>query len=851
MSRRVALLLFLLLTLGCRGIGQTLRGKVSDSTGGSSLEGAIVTLHRAGEEGEAPIAFALTDETGAFALSLPGEDPAALILRVRFTGYRSEEIALSAGTEPLQIRLTPLVEALPEVTVLGPPITAQGDTVSYRTEAFTTASTFTLEDLLKRLPGVTVSSSGLVRYNGKAIQGVYIEGKDLVADSYRTATRILRAEDIRSVEVMEHHQRVKVLQGIEEGDGAMLNIRLKDPRMTRPSGEVTGGAGLAAKAPVYDLSSETMLIRPSTQLLASLHSGNDGRPPVYDTEEARRVPAPDAEGLLALQHLRPEDLSAYPSSHHHGGTINQLFVLPHGSTLKYNAGLDHTARRVSTSVTRQLYDGGEAVSLRETRTGDQSEGEGYLTLTYLLNDSLRYLRNDLHVEGDIGRGSDAVERGTLAMEEREQHRALRLSDRLRLLRRTEERIKELQLYLSWSRTPLLRREVPRGPLAYLTEGKGSALELESSLAYGYFLTPQLVLNGDLRARLTYGALGISSLRSDLRGGGVVAETGPRLVYTGGHLTWSVGVPLALSLTRFTATRFLCRPGLTASLSYRPTASWWLHLKGGYTDREEPHLSDFLLGSYRVSLDRIVTREEARPIPRRQSLTATVDMEYRRPLQGFFVQWTLMGLDTKSNLQRDMRLDGTASEESLQALSRHTRTLHTDLTLSKYFSSLETLVRLTGGYDHALRPLILRGVESLLRQQALLCTAEVTTRPSDRWEVTGRLEGERQHESGTFGSETQGSFAYGLSLVYSPLERLSLHAEYRGETLCGGGQKRASLSRLDAGILYRSRRSRVQLSARNLLGAAQESRYDLDRGSRSMSARSLRGRQIILSYTLMY
>ena len=113
----------------------TVEGLVTDSITGTALPGAIVTLHRSAEE-SAPIAFCQTDDRGMFSLSLSG-DQKAKVCRVRLLGYKAQTIAIDSS-DPLThlvVRLARSSEQLPEVVVVGPPITHSGDTLTYRADA--------------------------------------------------------------------------------------------------------------------------------------------------------------------------------------------------------------------------------------------------------------------------------------------------------------------------------------------------------------------------------------------------------------------------------------------------------------------------------------------------------------------------------------------------------------------------------------------------------------------------------------------------------------------------------------------------------------------------------------------
>lgn len=135
------------------------------------------------------------------------------------------------------------IHYLQEVFVDAPIVYQKGDTLVYRAEALTAKTDRVLEDILKRIPGVTVESNGSIKYNGKPINNFYIEGLDLLSSRYSLATQHIRPEDIKNIEVLENHQHVKLLKGVEFSDRAAINIRLKKNRLSHPIGYAQAGIG--------------------------------------------------------------------------------------------------------------------------------------------------------------------------------------------------------------------------------------------------------------------------------------------------------------------------------------------------------------------------------------------------------------------------------------------------------------------------------------------------------------------------------------------------------------------------------------------------------------------------------
>ena len=77
------------------------------------------------------------------------------------------------------------------------------------------------------MPGIEVKSDGQIIYNGQWINEFYIEGLDMLGSNYGVATKNIDAHDIGTVQILEDHQDVKMLQGVRRGAAPAMNIRLK------------------------------------------------------------------------------------------------------------------------------------------------------------------------------------------------------------------------------------------------------------------------------------------------------------------------------------------------------------------------------------------------------------------------------------------------------------------------------------------------------------------------------------------------------------------------------------------------------------------------------------------------
>lgn len=98
---------------------------------------------------------------------------------------------------------------LKEVAVKPSAIWKRNDTINYSVAELKSAQDRTIGDLLKKLPGVEVSKSGAISYNGKPINKFYIEGLDLLESKYSIATNNLPVDEVSTVQLLENHQFIK------------------------------------------------------------------------------------------------------------------------------------------------------------------------------------------------------------------------------------------------------------------------------------------------------------------------------------------------------------------------------------------------------------------------------------------------------------------------------------------------------------------------------------------------------------------------------------------------------------------------------------------------------------------
>ncbi len=189
-------------------------------------------------------AFAITNGEGRFKLALaPGSE---YLLRISFVGYKQFERVISdwSSDEPIQVILNTDETMLDQVEVVTElPVTMQGDTLTYKTDAFTTGTERKLKDVLEKLPGFEVDEDGGVKVQGKKVDKVMVDGKNFFDGDTKLATKNLPANAVDRVQVLKNFNEVAPIRGLDNDESLALNIQLKDGKKRMVFGDLTAGAG--------------------------------------------------------------------------------------------------------------------------------------------------------------------------------------------------------------------------------------------------------------------------------------------------------------------------------------------------------------------------------------------------------------------------------------------------------------------------------------------------------------------------------------------------------------------------------------------------------------------------------
>lgn len=194
--------------------------------------------------GSKTLAFTSSNAQGVYSLEVKNAPTGEVALQFTHISYEkeSERVTLKEKVTKVDILLTPKAVSLKEVTVKPDPLRQKGDTLSHNLASFLGKGDVTLEDGLKRLPGVDVSQNGGISYMGKPISQFNIEGLDMLGGKYNLATRNIPADYVTQVEIVRNHHSRRVEKDVPSNEVSM-NIRLSKKAKLKPFGQEEAGAG--------------------------------------------------------------------------------------------------------------------------------------------------------------------------------------------------------------------------------------------------------------------------------------------------------------------------------------------------------------------------------------------------------------------------------------------------------------------------------------------------------------------------------------------------------------------------------------------------------------------------------
>jgi hypothetical protein len=226
-----------------QGQNSKIIGSITDSLGNNLINASILLL----EEDSTMIEFTQSNVEGTFSFNkIPY---GYYLVKVTYVGYIPQTLPVNLDKKEItlgRIILNEINVQLMEVVVKAAkaPLKMRGDTIEFDVTQFKVPQNSSLEDLLKRLPGMEVEQGGALKMDGKDVTSVKVDGKNFFGNNPTMATKNLPADGVSTVQVYDRKSdEQKATGNTTPSNEKEMNVVLKDDFKNITFGKGSVGLG--------------------------------------------------------------------------------------------------------------------------------------------------------------------------------------------------------------------------------------------------------------------------------------------------------------------------------------------------------------------------------------------------------------------------------------------------------------------------------------------------------------------------------------------------------------------------------------------------------------------------------
>lgn len=634
---------------------QVYSGRVIDGSG-NPLGGVSVMVL----DGNSDVAaFASSAGDGHFRVAVP-EGRTAGALMFSLMGFAKDTVYVNRFRQGQTVVMREQALAIREVRVEAPRIREAGDTLTYLVNSFMQKQDRSIADVISHMPGLRVNGDGSIEYQGRHISGFYIEGMDMLGSKYVQASENIPAGKVKTVQVMENHQPVRMLRGKTFSDQAALNIVLTDEAKNVWQGTAGINAGTAVQGGASALGScrlaEMMFARrmQSISIYKYDNTGKDILKEVASGESLDRDVPVESGMLTGISTDMPaldEERIRFDNSHLLA--TNWLFKTKADDDLRLQLyGLhDKSCHRQNSVTVYTDVAGGNVIA--EDASADLRRSEIAGTLEYKANRDDYYLLNTFKGYADFNHGEGQTGLNGRETKEDVKTRKRYVSDKFTVMKSLDNgHSVTFDSYFSYNHLPgsLLLTDSTVQHLAITSAYWGAGAYVRQRVSRMYFTyalsdegkTQELLVRGngrDGRHRYTENNMRMS----------VSADWKNR------QFRLNVGVPLVwLTRRLYGVSRSDVTVEPEVSASFEPTVNWQFMFSYSYSYR--PFDLKYLYAAP-VYTDYITLRQGTGDIDGERTHAVNGRAGYKNMVKGVFASLAVSYVSTGGNVLYENTVDG--------------------------------------------------------------------------------------------------------------------------------------------------------------------------------------------------
>lgn len=691
-----------------------------------------VNLSYKGVGKAAILGFTRSEQDGSFKLEIKnGQDMDSLQLDLTHLAYAKKSIVIPNKSGNYTYVLQEESRELKVVNIGNIPIFKKRDTINYNVDAFISKQDRVIADVIKKLPGIEMKG-GEILYQGQPIQKYMVNKLDLMEGSYGMINNNMPVDAVKTVQIIENDQPIKILDSLVFSDRASLNLELKKST-TIGTGKL--GAGLSPV--LWDVNLTPMTFGKTFQMLNSFQTNNTGN----DASKSLRTfytggsffrqdNNTSGPSFLSIQEVSSPgfDESKWLDNRLFLASTNVLQKLKNGLELKGSISYYNDYRKRSGYTLTEVFAPDQSILLSESvdnkyRINDLAGG-----LLIEKNEKTIYLRNSLkfHKRWNNDYGNLLFNKEE-AIDQKKHYDDQSLMNNLSLARLIGKQLVNINSIIEWTQTPQTLSVNP-GQLEDILNNGDPYDQLEQQVDYGVFNTknslsfirrvksftfsPQFSINyqtNDLASTIhTFDQGKENTLGDDyvnaLRFQELKTEIGTGIQYETNKLKLLFNLPFAFSLFNATQQEVKTLDGVnkhsfnpSGNLKYTLNHYNEISINGNRTLRYSG--SENLYNAYIVNTYRNIQRYETRLLGN-ENLSTGIRYDYRNVLKAYFAgasyQYTHGKRDYIFRSQLDMAGRAITSIEDRESANFNHKL---GIELSRFFRLIRTTVKLNGNLSY--------------------------------------------------------------------------------------------------------------------------------------------------------
>ncbi len=218
-----------------------------DPVEGIVVKGVTVQLLKAADS--SAFKTTVSDSSGTFLFS--NLETGNYVLRATAIGFEtfSKAVSLTAAEPSVDMddvyipKKTTTLEGV-VIVASAPAVSQKGDTTQFSASQYKVNPDATAEDLIKKMPGITVARDGTVTGQGEQVRKVTVDGKDFFGDDANMALRNLPAEVVDKIQLFDRLSDQAQLTGFDDGNTMKsINIVTRGGMRNGQFGRIFAGYG--------------------------------------------------------------------------------------------------------------------------------------------------------------------------------------------------------------------------------------------------------------------------------------------------------------------------------------------------------------------------------------------------------------------------------------------------------------------------------------------------------------------------------------------------------------------------------------------------------------------------------